>query len=64
MRSMISGIVNDLIKFKEQKMELEKSVKDINSKIDKAEDKYNKIIAGDWSVLNDNMLKGQPSSEK
>jgi hypothetical protein len=42
----------------------EKELEKLAGKIASAEDKYKKLVAGDWSVMNENMLKNQPSSEK
>lgn len=61
---MVSGIVNDLRRFGEEKLDLEKKLTDVVNKIAKARDKYDALSRGDWSVLNENMLKGAPSAEK
>lgn len=61
---MIRGIQTDLINWREQKDKAEKDLAKLTQKIEAAENKLQAINAGDWSVLNDNMTKNQPTPER
>lgn len=63
-RSAVAGIVADLVRFNDELREAEAMVAKTKSKIEAGQAKYRRLIEGDWSVLNENMLKSQPSSER
>ena len=61
--SCIRGILNDLRKWNEEIDDLGKQAKKLEDKRDSAKLKYQKLLEGDWSVLNENMFKASPTSE-
>lgn len=63
-RSVVSGIIHDVSKWKLERVSKKKELDSLDDKINKAEEKFVKLREGDWSVLNDNMFNNPPSSEK
>lgn len=63
-RALVGYLITDISKWQREKYEAQKSLAKLDEKIKQARAKYEKIKAGDWSILNENMNKPQPTSEK
>lgn len=48
----VSGMISDLVKWKEEKNKLNKQITELESNITKVTEKLTKVKNGDWSVLN------------
>lgn len=59
----VRGIVADIGRWHEERATKATELEKLDEKIAKAKDKYQKLVNGDWSVLNENMLKNQPTAE-
>lgn len=63
-RRVVSGVVADIAAWKRDVVTKEKELAGLRDKVRGAEEKYRKLVNGDWSVLNENMFKDKPTSEK
>lgn len=62
-RSALSGIVSDIAGLQRERISLVGQLAKVDANIAKATTKYESVKRGDWSVLNENMLKNSPTPE-
>lgn len=62
-RAAVGGIVRDVAALKLERVEMERRLQSLDTKISKAEAKYIGLVKGDWSILNDNLFQSKPSTE-
>lgn len=60
---MVKGINTNLLDLYAERQKQQEALTKTNGKIEAAQKKLEAIKRGDWSLLNENMAKGQPTPE-